>query len=346
MPKSMYRPADMLLWRGRVDDPADNSTFRWHQVVQLLDLAEPNHLLGEGGPAKFCLLGFASDEGVTRNLGRPGAAEGPVAIRRALSSLPWQGLETARLYDAGDVVCTAGELETAQNLLAAKVEQVCRLGAFPIILGGGHEVAFGCYHGLYRAWKEKVDAGERFGIINFDAHFDIRPLSPKPSSGTMFGQIAAARVADDEPFDYLCLGIQKAANTPALFTAAEELGVHYLFAEQLEPQQLDTARQQIEKFTAACDALYLTLCADVIAAAYAPGVSAPQPFGLHPDTVRRLLMELVASGKVVGFDIAEVAPALDRDNMTAALAAQLIFYLLDGLLQCLSKNGGRNDKNY
>ncbi len=334
MATTEYRPADMSLWQGRVDDPTDRQSYRWHQVI------EPLNLSGEKLPAldpatnHFCLLGFASDEGVKRNLGRPGAAEGPVAIRRAMTSLPWHGGDVARLYDAGDVICGGTELEAAQMLLSEKVEQIRRLGAFPLVLGGGHEVAFGSYHGLLRSLPEKT----RLGIINLDAHFDIRPLNPKPSSGTMFGQIAAERIAACEPFDYLCLGIQKTGNTPALFARANKLGVSYLLAEQLQPEIEASARRVIDSVVAHSDQLYLTLCSDVIAAAYAPGVSAPQPFGLHPDLVRRLLRQLAASGKLIGFDIAEVAPALDRDNMTAALAAQLISYLLDALLV---GNGGR-----
>lgn len=332
MTATEYRPAKMSLWQGRVDDPSDRQSNRWHQMVEPLDLTGATLPALDPATTNVCLLGFACDEGVKRNLGRPGAAAGPVEIRRALASLPWHGGDTARLYDAGDVICDGAKLEAAQLVLAEKVEKVRNWGAFPLVLGGGHEVAYGSYLGLLRSLQSETEDKPRLGIINLDAHFDLRPLNPKPSSGTMFGQIAAERIATHQPFDYLCLGIQKTGNTPALFARADALGVHYLLAEQLQPEMDENAQNAIDNFIARCDQLYLTLCSDVIASAYAPGVSAPQPFGLHPAVVRRLLRQSASSGKLIGFDIAEVAPALDRDNQTAALAAQLIFHLLDALL--------------
>ena len=59
-------------------------------------------------------------------------------------------------------------------------------------------------------------------------------------------------------------------------------------------------------------------------AAYAPGVSAPSPFGLHPKTVRDLIRHIVAKEKVLSFDVSEVNPVVDENNKTVTLAAQLI----------------------
>ena len=61
-------------------------------------------------------------------------------------------------------------------------------GQFPVVLGGGHEVAFGTYLGLARI-SRSAHPGDRIGILNLDAHFDLRP-GPVPSSGTPFRQIA------------------------------------------------------------------------------------------------------------------------------------------------------------
>lgn len=318
-----YSQATSKQWAGRVDDPADPASYRWHQVVKPIDLLSHSNSLTNGS---LCLLGFCSDEGVKRNLGRPGAAEGPTAIRQALASLPWHWGDEVTLYDAGDIRCENGDLGVAQASLATAVAKISDLGALPIVLGGGHEVALGSYRGLRRA----VGDDSRLGIINFDAHFDMRPFAAQATSGTMFAQIAAERTAQGSMFDYFCLGIQKSGNTPALFEAAANSGARYLLAEQLcEPAAL----QHLHDYIAACDRLYVTLCTDVIAAAYAPGVSAPQPLGLQPQLVRSLLGELAASGKMVGFDVAEVAPALDRDDQTAKLVAQLIFHLVDALRQ-------------
>ena len=83
---------DMSAWTGRID-PESNSE-RWHQCIRPLDQA---------GSKGVALLGFASDAGVKRNQGRPGATQGPQAIRRALAPLAWH--RQAPAFDAGDVVC-------------------------------------------------------------------------------------------------------------------------------------------------------------------------------------------------------------------------------------------------
>src|SRR5512142_161484 len=80
-------------WRGRVDEEPGDAR-RWHQVVRRLDATT------RGG---VVLVGFACDEGVRRNAGRPGAAAGPSALRAALANVPVLG--EAPLADAGEVAC-------------------------------------------------------------------------------------------------------------------------------------------------------------------------------------------------------------------------------------------------
>ena len=63
---------DMQLWNGRVDTGEGDRARRWHQVVRPLD---------DGTLPGIALLGFACDEGVARNQGRIGAAEGPAVLR-------------------------------------------------------------------------------------------------------------------------------------------------------------------------------------------------------------------------------------------------------------------------
>ncbi len=70
--------------------------------------------------------------------------------------------------------------------------------------------------------------------------------------------------------------------------------------------------------------IYLSICLDVFAAHYAPGVSAPQVLGLLPHQVLSSLEKLAKSGKVVALDIVELAPSLDQDDRTAKLAASLL----------------------
>ena len=99
-------------WQGRVDALDGAAGRRWHQVVQPLDQAT------QPGVA---LCGLASDAGVRRNHGRPGAAEGPRTLRRYLANLAWHGTDRQGLYDAGDVAVVGDALEPAQSEYAHRV---------------------------------------------------------------------------------------------------------------------------------------------------------------------------------------------------------------------------------
>ena len=186
----------MDLWQGRVDPETDSP--RWHQRIQ--------ELSADSQPG-VALLGFASDEGVRRNHGRVGAVNGPLAMRKALANLAWHRSDPA--YDAGDVLCTDGDLEGAQARLGHNVCALLDAGHFPVVLGGGHEVAFGSWSGL--AEHLSGNHAPRIGIVNFDAHFDLRDPAHVHSSGTPFAQIAEQCAARGWPCRYACLGVSRAS---------------------------------------------------------------------------------------------------------------------------------------
>lgn len=314
-----YQPPDMRVWTGRVDSEDDYDAFRWHQWIEPLDLR--GREVGHTGTLGFALLGFCCDEGVRRNKGRQGAAQGPGGIRKALANLPCAFSSTVQLWDAGDILCVDGDLGASQEALAEAVFRIRTEGLFPLVLGGGHEVAFGHYRGHRRTLAEQERS---IGIINFDAHFDLRPVKEEGSSGTMFRQIAREEQDAGRSFRYLCLGIQRSGNTVELFKTAETLGVTYFLAEDLAARK-PAVEQALEAFIRSCDQIYVTICADVFAAGLAPGVSAPQPCGLLGSEVLPYLRYILGKNKTVGFDIAEIAPPLAEGTITANLARELIF---------------------
>ncbi|KMN30652.1 formimidoylglutamase [Chromobacterium sp. LK1] len=300
-------------WSGRIDAEGELAR-RWHQRIRPWQ---------PGVAAGVALLGFACDAGVRRNQGRPGAAAAPRAIRRALANLAWHQPQAA--YDAGDVHCRDDELEAAQAELGRQVAGLLDDGQFPIVLGGGHEVAYGSFLGLARH-LETAGRAPRVGIINIDAHLDLRQ-SPLASSGTPFAQIAADCKRRGWPFHYLCAGVAETANTAALFATARQLDVQMLFDEELQPWRLEQPLQRLRDFIEPCDCLYLTMDLDALPASQAPGVSAPAALGVPLATLEALIDILRASGKLRLADIAELNPELDQDQLTARTAARLIHRL-------------------
>ena len=325
-----YKPLDKNIWSGRIDDPEDIDSYRWHQLVELIDLSDNSLKPLLENLTGFCILGYCCDKGVEKNLGRSGAAKGPYNIRKELANLPRSYDDNVKIFDAGNITCNTVAMEDAQFELSIMINKIFSLNLMPIVLGGGHDVAFGHYMGIINYFSNK---NGRTGIINFDAHFDLRPYNNGANSGTMFSQIADMCSEKERDFSYFCVGIQKTANTVSLFKKAEQLGAGYILEKDINEPALHDIKKQIDEFISKNDQIYLTLCSDVFSAAYAPGVSASQPFGMHPEMVLLLLKHITNSGKVISFDIAEVSPRFDEDNRTAKLAAITIFAVINTIIE-------------
>lgn len=314
--KERYRVSGAGTWQGRHDG------LRFHQLVRPIDFSQGLPLPPKDRTG-IAIIGFACDVGIKRNQGRVGAVGGPEALRQALGKLAVPDEPNFILYDLGDIVCTDGNLESSQAALATLVAKVVRHGMIPIVFGGGHELAWGHYQGLALAVRPAD-----IGIINIDAHYDLRDLeNDQGTSGTSFWQIAQSRQAAKLPLHYGCIGIQPFGNTNALVTKAKELGVVTVTAAELDSDNLQT----VDWVLANCEEIYLSLCMDVFAAAVAPGVSAPQPLGLMPWQVIPILKKVAESGRLVGFDVAELSPPHDRDGATAALAAAMVATVIAGI---------------
>jgi len=303
------------VWRGRVDAEEGARALLWHQWIRPV---------AEAKAPGVTLIGFACDEGVRRTLGRIGARRGPHALRKMLANLAVH-LERP-LYEAGDEDCAHGNLERAQVALGARVTALLDAGHFPIGLGGGHEIAFGTFTGLAGHLKKESTKPPRIGIVNLDAHFDLR-LATQANSGTSFLGIAESSRANGWPFHYCCLGVAEPSNHAALFDRARELGVVWRRDDQLCGAAFTESVQVLHDFMARVDCVYLSVCLDVLPASVAPGVSAPAARGVALEVIEALLDVVKASGKLIVADIAELNPDFDQDNRTAKAASRLVYKL-------------------
>lgn len=304
-------------WTGRMDGPDD---IRLHQQVRLVDIGSG----WEGEERQVALLGFCCEEGVRRNQGRVGAAEGPKALRRAMASFAWHFDTRFQLLDAGDILCVGEKLEEAQQALADHLNIILEKKALPIVLGGGHETAWGSYQGLRQAYGPNA----KIGILNIDAHFDLRLPEKGPNSGTPFWQMADWCQQHGADFDYFCLGINPTGNTSSLFDRAKALNAHFITTDELGQYPKEIILQQLEAFIEKQDHLYLTIDLDAFDAAFAPGVSAPASLGLSSQMVLPWLELIAASGKLSLCDICELNPTYDLDQRTAKLGGSLLYRIL------------------
>lgn len=327
-----HTPADMTEWTGRAEPFETKRARYWYQLAQPYE------------DQNIGLIGFACDQGVRRNQGRVGARAAPPLIRRAFATLPviaplqirYDNQLATLLGDAGDIYChddddfAAHTLEQAQLKYADKVSTIIKQGGLPIGLGGGHAIAYGSFLGLWQALanKSEANATPTIGIINFDAHLDIRQ-SDVATSGTPFRQIAEHLDAHGQPFHYCCIGVSRLSNTAALFDRAEQLGVHIISDEDCHYQPWQILADQVINFINQVDVVYLTIDMDCLPSSVVPGVSAPAAFGIELGFVERMVKTIMASGKVKMADIAEINPTFDIDGRSCKVAARLLATIIE-----------------
>ena len=218
-----------------------------------------------------------------------------------------------------DKICP-NSLEIAQQAYADKVSEILASNALAIGLGGGHEIAYGSFLGLYQHLQNTNQSNAKIGIINFDAHFDLR-TDEHATSGTPFLQIADV-LGDD--FAYFCVGISRFANTASLFDKAKQLGVGIIFDDDCYRLSYDTIWQILADFICDLDVLYVTVDLDCLPSGVMPAVSAVNAKGISLDLVEFLLEKLIHTGKVKVLDFAEFNPTYDIDSRGAKVVARLL----------------------
>jgi formiminoglutamase len=281
-------------------------------------------------PGRAVLIGFAVDEGVRRNHGRIGAAAAPDAIRRWLYRLtPCDCLAEADLSDAppldlGNLRMT-GDLEDAQQALAQLVAPLLQAGAIPVILGGGHETAFGHFLGY-------VQAAKPVSILNVDAHLDVRPcIDDLGHSGSPFRQAMEHPVRPLPGQRYTCLGAQPHyVSRPHLEYVLKRGGV-VRWCEEVRQAMADQFRRELGRLEAPGWSIYVSVDADAVRAADVPGVSAPNATGLPGEALLTCARLAGSCQGVSSFDLVEINPRLDRDDQSARWGALVIWNFLLGL---------------
>lgn len=291
---------------------------------RLAHLLERN--VEDGASLRAVIVGFPSDRGVEINGGRPGASEAPQEIRKELYSMtpsaeyhdPFVDL-TMETKDIGDIQIR-GELEEDQQNLGDVLAGYLEQGVVPIIIGGGHETAFGHFLGYAKA-------GISTSIFNLDAHTDVRSLKEgKPHSGSPFRQALEHESGCAET--YLVGGLQPHSVAKSHLEFINQHNGHHLFRDETNITSISGMFHNHES-----EHLMVTFDMDAVDQARAPGVSAPCANGLPSDLWLTAAYLAGRNEKVSSFDLSEVNPHHDRDGQTVKLAALTVWHFMLGLSQ-------------
>ncbi|MBU3700323.1 MAG: formimidoylglutamase, partial [Candidatus Kapabacteria bacterium] len=298
------------------------------QDLRLGDVIVHASEIPDGCERAIVLIGVPQDIGVERNGGRQGAALAPTAIRKALSKLTvgpmHESIQTGRLVlaDAGDLDVEGKTLEQIHDEQHDIVAAVLREGHLPIILGGGHDCAWPTIRAL-------ETMGLPYGVINIDAHADVRPLKEGRShSGSPFYQLLTMSNSHLLAGGFTEFGLQTHSVAASHLEFVRAAGMQAWMLDEVRHDGINHAWQRAWEACSLAHRTYVSLDMDAFASAYAPGVSAPAADGFIPSEISACLRHAAASGSLVAFDIVEVNPTYDVDGRTAKLAATMIWELV------------------
>ncbi len=223
-------------------------------------------------------------------------------------------------------------LKVSQELAGA-VTSALEAKAFPLILGGDHSIGLGSITGITRVHKD-------ISVLWIDAHADFNTAETTPS-GNIHGMILAALAGiGNSHLTGIGGWAPKLDPQKIIIVGARELDsgerellrvhhVHVFTMSDIDQRGISNImREALSLAGKASDGIHLSLDMDALDPVHAPGVGTPVQGGL---TYREahMIMEMIAdSGQLIGMDVVEVNPILDRENATALLAVELIMSAL------------------
>jgi len=306
-----------------------------HDDQRLGDLLTAASALREQTVCAVALIGVPQHIGVERNGGRAGAASAPQAIRNALFRMATSAIidvmQDHRLVviDMGDVDTVGKTLEQIHDVQCSLVHACMQSGMLTVVLGGGHDVAWPTVNALNTI-------GERYGVVNIDAHADVRPLKDGDlaHSGSPFRQMLESPASKLDGGAFVEFGLQAHAVSASHLQYIADKGMHFMMLDDIRAQG-HGAWTSAHSIASKSDSLYVSLDMDAFASAYAPGVSAPSADGFMPHEIASCIRIAGADPSLKAFDVVEVNPEFDVDNRTSKLAASMIMHLLSGIAQRL-----------
>jgi agmatinase len=267
--------------------------------------------------ADYVVLGVPFD--VTSTF-RTGARFGPNAIRMASLNIETYSfrsgvdVEDLRLHDLGDLHVST-DTEQTLDRLARVVGEILEAGKMPVVIGGEHTITIGVLKGFGGGLSQTA-------VVSFDAHLDLRDefmglrLSHTTFMRRVNEQLKPAKIVE--------VGTRAVCKEELAY--AEKARVEFITAQQIRRDGVEQTVKALKRKLAGVKSVYLSVDMDVLDPAYVPAVQNPEPEGLEVQTLLDILCG-VCDGRVVGFDVVEVAPNYDQ-GVSAIQTAKVAFETL------------------
>jgi len=231
--------------------------------------------------------------------------------------------------------------------LATEIQKtLTKEAALPIVLAGDHSSAIGTISGIKMAYPDK-----KIGVIWIDAHADIHSPYTTPS-GNMHGMPISCLLAednqdrqqnklDDETVEYW----EKLKNLGGVSPKIDYNDLVYIAIRDFEPAEdyllkknkvrifnlQEIRKKAVERIAIEalnyldhCDLIYVSFDVDSMDSRISSGTGTPVPNGITEKEAGNLIYYIMRSKKIVCFEMVEINPTLDKENLMAENAFEIL----------------------
>lgn len=230
--------------------------------------------------------------------------------------------------------------------ISKAVSESMKNNFFPVLLSGDHSSAGGTIAGIKIA-KPK----SKLGVIWIDAHADLHTPYTTPT-GNMHGMPLATAIAEDnteskvhdldekttEMWDKLkSLGKipQKVLPEDIVFISLrdyekeerfliEKHGMKVITTAEVRRSGAESVSRKVLRYLSDCTDIYVSFDVDSLDSAISRGTGTPVSNGLKEREAEDLISKFMQSRKICCFEITEVNPTLDKENLMAEIAFNIL----------------------
>ncbi len=230
--------------------------------------------------------------------------------------------------------------------LANQIKKTLLADELPIVLAGDHSSAIGTIAGIKMAYPDK-----KLGVIWIDAHSDLHSPYTTPS-GNMHGMPLACSLGEDnkdrqqnKPDDETVEYWEKLKNLGGICPKINYGDLVFIALRDYEPQEdylikknkvrifsvPEVRKKAVERVAIEalnsldhCDLIYVSFDVDSMDSRISGGTGTPVPNGITEKEAGNLIYYLMRSKKIICFEMVEINPTLDKENLMAANAFEIL----------------------
>jgi arginase len=230
--------------------------------------------------------------------------------------------------------------------ISKSVSSTVKAGFFPLVLSGDHISAGATIAGLKIAKPQS-----KLGVIWIDAHADLHTPYTTPSGNLHGMPLALSMNEDNEECATHELDLETKKNWDALKNMGnivpkvlpedvvfislrdfekeekyiiDKYGIKVISTNEFRRKGAENVVRSVLRYLSDCTDIYVSFDVDSLDSSISKGTGTPVSNGLKEREAEDLISKLMQNRKICCFEITEVNPTLDKENLMAEIAFNIL----------------------